>query len=124
MRSFSLCVFLLLTTSAPLLAQTVSEQDLYNFTEADININFETTARIVQAADGNDYGLMNEAGIFFALQPNGTFTEPGGVAYLDSDLVQGPDGNFYFNSAGDYGADSCSGAGCGSIDRITPAGAV
>jgi uncharacterized repeat protein (TIGR03803 family) len=126
MRSVFLGTLVLLASATTVLAQTVSEHDLHDFTGEEINTGYPTAAQVLQAADGKDYGLMNETGIFFALQPNGTFSEPTIVdsrsGYFFSDLIEGPDGNFYFTSTGYYAADSCSGSDCGSILSITPSG--
>jgi len=127
MRPISFCTAILLLATAAV-GQTASVRVLYNFTVYDVNDAYYPVSGVLQAANGNDYGLMNEDGIFFALQPNGGFSEPTTLdprsAYSYSDLIQGPDGDFYFTSTGYYAADSCGGAGCGYIGRITPTGLV
>ena len=88
---------------------------------------------LVQGTDGNFYGTtasggVNSNGIVFKITPAGAetllYAFAGGTAdgaNPDTALIQGTDGNFYgtTNSGGDA---SCF-DGCGTVFKITPAGA-
>jgi uncharacterized repeat protein (TIGR03803 family) len=102
-------------------------------------------AGLVQGTDGNLYGTayegggqaactdQNGCGTVFKITPTGTLT----VLYAfcsqsnctdgrgpQGTLVQGTDGNFYGTTAFG-GANSCNkGAGCGTVFKITPSGAL
>jgi uncharacterized protein (TIGR03437 family) len=102
------------------------------------------TAGLIQATDGNFYGVANQGGVtetsmhsgggtVFKLTPSGTFTKlhdfsgPDGYNPVNG-LVQGTDGNFY--GVTEYGgsANCATGdafvAGCGTVFKITPQGAL
>jgi len=113
---------LLLFAAAATHAQTVTETTLYNFpNDYPEESNF---SQLIQAQDGNFYGLTTETGVFFKISPSGEYTRirvvPINVSseFLTS-LVQGPDGNFY---AAEY--NECFSPNCGSIIKLTPAGTV
>ena len=94
-------------------------------------------AGLVQASDGNFYGTTtyggaSAQGTVFKITPAGKLTTlysfcsradcaDGAIPYAG--LVQGTDGNFYGTTM-DGGANSsaCSGYGCGTIFKISPAG--
>jgi uncharacterized repeat protein (TIGR03803 family) len=86
-------------------------------------------AGLIQATDGNLYGTT-QLGTVFKITLSGTLTTlggPGGQSPLAA-LVQGKDGNFYGTMARG-GANTCtmrSGyrVSCGTVFKITPAGAV
>ena len=85
-------------------------------------------AGLIQATDGNLYGLTQQGGsggcadpygcgVAFKISPNGTFTAlatlgANGTAYPDASFVQATDGNFYAIT------------GSGGLFQMTPAGVV
>jgi uncharacterized repeat protein (TIGR03803 family) len=86
---------------------------------------------LIQATDGNFYGTAygggdSGYGTVFKITPGGTLTilhsfDSTDGANPDAGLVQATDGNFYGTTV--QGASGgCSGVGCGSVFRITPAG--
>jgi uncharacterized repeat protein (TIGR03803 family) len=90
-------------------------------------------AGLVQAADGDFYGVTtsggaNDAGTVFKFTPNGglttlySFAVSTGYGPLGG-LVLASDGNFYgTTSSGGPPAGQCTPAGCGTIFKITPKG--
>jgi len=85
------------------------------------------SAGLVQATDGNFYGLTSEGGqgygTFFSISPGGTLTtlaNLGSTFYTggasQSGLIQATDGNFYGTTAGG------GTLGLGTVVKITPAG--
>jgi uncharacterized repeat protein (TIGR03803 family) len=127
---FASCIFGYVRVAG---AQTTSEQVLYSF---DQGLGPGIYGSLVQAADGNFYGISlgegnyscsapQGCGSFFRLTPSGSFTTlysfcnpntlpcPSGPV---GGIVQGGDGNF-------YGATGSGGAtGYGTIFKITPTG--
>ena len=96
-------------------------------------------AALAQGSDGNFYGTTtaggaNGHGTVFQLTPAGVFTplysfcsQPncadGATPYAG--LVQATDGNFYgTTSEGGMGGGACGSGGCGTVFRITTAGAL
>lgn len=94
---------------------------------------------VVQGIDGNFYGTTtlggaNGQGTVFQLTPDGqltrlySFCAP--MQCLDgsqpNSLVQGKDGDFYGTTSGGgvLGTINCDGDGCGTVFKITPAGAL
>ena len=87
---------------------------------------------LIQGADGNFYGTTNYggrygAGTFFKVTPAGAETllysfvgGPGDGAAPDG-VIQGTDGNFY-GATSNGGSGPCP-FGCGTVFKITPAGA-
>jgi len=90
-------------------------------------------ASLVQAVDGNLYGTTpqggtNGDGTVFKITPSGTLTTLHNFAYADgflseAGLMQATDGNFYGTTAMG-GNPGCNGNGCGTVLKITPAGAL
>jgi uncharacterized repeat protein (TIGR03803 family) len=89
----------------------------------------------IQATDRNFYGPagggLNGGGIIYKLAPNGTLTTLydfcSQINCTDGNgpngLIQATDGNFYGSTAEGGANESCfSGAGCGTVFKITPGG--
>jgi uncharacterized repeat protein (TIGR03803 family) len=94
------------------------------------------SAALIQGADGNFYGTTNSGGAhnticpcgtIFRITPDGTLTTMyrflGNTGNVPSQLVQGSDGNFYGTTVDGGAGSSCPGSQCGTVFRITPAGA-
>lgn len=101
------------------------------------------TGNLIQARDGYLYGtarggqrcsqISDDCGTIFRIAPNGdfaivhAFTPTDGDGWLPIGLVEGPDGNFYGTTEAG-GNVKCSPffpvVGCGTVFRMTPAGAV
>jgi uncharacterized repeat protein (TIGR03803 family) len=94
---------------------------------------------LVQGTDGDLYGTTshggsNGGGTIFKITPAGTLTTLYAFCSLSSctdglspkaGLVQGTDGNFYGTTyEGGAGTDCASEGGCGTVFKITPAGAL
>src|SRR5271167_3334981 len=97
---------------------------------------------LVQGTDGNLYGTTSQGGAtggcgygcgtVFKMTPSGKLTTlysfcAGGGSCADGSLpfaglVQATDGNFYGTTNLGGAAGSCSGYGCGTVFKITPAG--
>ncbi len=88
----------------------------------------------IQASDGNFYGTTygtsgTDAGSVYQLTPSGTFNTlhafSGGTdgGFPQAMLVQGSDGNIYGTTSAGGNASDCAGMGCGTIFKVTPAGA-
>ena len=88
---------------------------------------------LVQAADGNFYGVAGNGGVNFTgtiykITPGGAFTTlysfcPQGCSdgvFPAAGLIQATDGNFYGTTGGFVG--TCSPPDCGTIFKITPSG--
>lgn len=101
---------------------------LYNFNGTD---GGNPLASLIQATDGNFYGTTSgnsvttgaAVGTIFEITPGGTLTtlhnfEDGGGQNPVSALLQGTDGNFY-GTTYNGGANPCSGAGCGTIFKVS-----
>ena len=141
-------LFLLLTAaSASAQTQTFTESVLYNFVCTSAACpQSSSPGNLVQGSDGNFYGTAfggateTDMGEVFVVTPSGKFTQlysfcsKGGSscsdgAYPAGALLEGADGNFYGTTyAGGTGnAAACTenqGAGCGTVFKITPAGAL
>jgi uncharacterized repeat protein (TIGR03803 family) len=87
---------------------------------------------LVQGVDGNFYGTANSGGTnnvgtIFKVTPSGKFTKILDFdivhgAYPEGPLIIGADGNFYgATGTGGYG---CGATACGTIFKVTPAGAL
>lgn len=90
----------------------------------------------VVGSDGNIYGTTlfggaNNAGTVYTVSSNGiftllySFTDGDDGAHPKTQLVQGPDGNFYgttLDGGGKAGLKWCSVEGCGTVFKITPQG--
>jgi uncharacterized repeat protein (TIGR03803 family) len=114
---------------------------LYNFCSqggADCTDGSHPTAALVQATDGNFYGVTggggaNRQGTAFKITPGGTLTtlysfcsQGGGECsdgtYPAAPLVQATDGNFYGTTfSGGVSNFPCP-TGCGTIFKMTPSG--
>ncbi|HEY6273839.1 MAG TPA: choice-of-anchor tandem repeat GloVer-containing protein [Terriglobales bacterium] len=94
----------------------------------------DPSAALVQGADGNFYGTTisggpEKDGAVFRITPQGILTT---IHYFHgtdgSDpqdaLVLGTDGNFYGTTYSGGDVNACNGFGCGTLFRITPAGAL
>jgi len=105
------------------LAQTASVTTLFSFPSA--NYFSPNAAQLIQAADGNFYGLTNYNLEFFRLSPDGTYTPilelPSSVMPA-SDIVQGPDGAFFTVLNGSASGTCDSPNFCGAIARLTSSG--
>jgi uncharacterized repeat protein (TIGR03803 family) len=91
---------------------------------------------LIQGVDGNFYGTTgfggntNNSGTFFRITPTGIetllYSFKGGTAgdgvYPNGSLIAGSDGNYYgtTNNGGAFG-QTCG--GCGTVFKVTPAGA-
>ncbi len=114
-------------------------EPVYTFCQSSCTDGAQPTAPLVQGSDGNFYGTTNiggegacqfGCGTVFKITPNGVLTTiysfcsqegcPDGE-FPAGGIVLGPDGNFYGTTSGG-GGGSCW-IGCGTIFRITPAGA-
>lgn len=92
-----------------------------------------SVAGLVQGTDGNLYGTTEEGGAngygtVFKITLGGTFTtlhsfDGTDGFYPQAALVQGTDGNFYGTTTYGGASSNCT-QGCGTIFRITPAGAL
>jgi uncharacterized repeat protein (TIGR03803 family) len=88
----------------------------------------------VQGRDGNFYGTTGEggtsyAGTVFRISRSGTYTNlysfgstPNDGGGPDAGLVQGSDGNFYGPTSLGGNLSLNTGAGCGTVFKLTPAG--
>lgn len=108
----------------------------YNFCSLQHCADGESSmGNLIQAADGNLYGTTEQGGAanegtVFKITLGGTlatlhsFISNEG-SFPQSGLTQGNDGNFYGAAqAGGITNDVCSPAGCGTIYKITPGGAL
>ena len=106
---------------------------LHNFTGSNNDGAFPQGG-VTLGSDGNFYGTTYEggsvtAGAVFKLTPGGTYTTiysfTGGSdgAYPYAPPVEGNDGNFYGTTT-EGGNTKVCGSGCGTIYKITPAGAL
>jgi uncharacterized repeat protein (TIGR03803 family) len=87
---------------------------------------------LIQATDGNFYGTTYGGGVggygtIFKITPGGTLTmlhsfDSADGANPNAGLVQATDGNFYGTTSQGGTSSECTGVGCGSVFRITPAG--
>lgn len=108
------------------------------FQDLDGNYGINPNGGLIQATDGNFYGTTNDGGqrsnngTIFKLTPGGTVTtlhtfENSDGANPMAGLVQGADGNFYgtttYGGAGNCPFKEVVPAGCGTVFKMTPAGA-
>jgi len=114
------------------------ESVLYTF-GASPNDGYTPFGALIQGADGALYGLASNGGTYgggvaFRITLSGTYTVlhsfggPGEGLVPTGGLTLGSDGNFY-GATSSGGANHCAnipqnGANCGTIFRMTPAGAV
>jgi len=127
-RTYAVFVLCAMTVIA-LSAQTFTT--LYSFDDTDGQYPY----RLVQATNGDLYGTassggVNNGGTVFKITPGGTLTtlynfcaQSGCTdgAYPYAGLLQAPNGDFYGTTQGG-GAYCTSGAGCGTIFKMTPGG--
>jgi uncharacterized protein (TIGR03437 family) len=140
-------VFKITTTGTLTLLYTFGTKSSASATLAD---GANPIAGLIQATDGNFYGVTASGGIagcqgnlniflvggcgtIFKITPTGTLTTLYSFGATPTDgfvpgagLIQASDGNFYGTTSGG-GSNSCPaagvfGVGCGTIFRITPAG--
>ncbi|HWY56734.1 MAG TPA: choice-of-anchor tandem repeat GloVer-containing protein [Terriglobales bacterium] len=108
-------------------------KNIHNFTGSNNDGAFPQGG-VTLGSDGNFYGTTYEggsvtAGAVFKVTPGGTYTTlysfTGGKdgAYPYAPPVQGNDGNFYGTTTAGGNSTACGG-GCGTIYKITPAGAL
>jgi len=108
-------------------------KNIHNFTGSSNDGAFPQGG-VTLGSDGNFYGTTYEggsvtAGAVFKLTPGGTYTTlysfTGGKdgAYPYAPPVEGNDGNFYGTTTAGGNTKVCGG-GCGTIYKITPAGAL
>jgi uncharacterized repeat protein (TIGR03803 family) len=106
---------------------------LYNFASTD---GASPYAGLILATDGNFYGTTNyggayDSGTIFRISAEGTLTTLHSFSGADgfgpqASLIQATDGNFY-GATSWGGTTSCiniDGQGCGTVFKITPAGAL
>jgi uncharacterized repeat protein (TIGR03803 family) len=96
----------------------------------------EITSALIQGSDGDFYGTAssegsstsNAYGTVFRIAADGTLTKLHTFEYSDGafpqgGLLQASDGNFYGTTEFGGGTTGCGGEGCGTVFRVTPAGA-
>jgi len=124
--SFFLYCLFLATALAPLCvhAQTASESVIYSYTQT-------PQSGLIQALDGNFYGVNATADSIYKLTPAGVYsTVYQFTGKTDGEgpvgITQGPDGNFYGVTSGGGSYLECGTtekpAGCGTFFKVTPAG--
>ena len=143
-----LCLVLVFCAATAIASRAQSAEPLYSFCSPTGcgTQGFSPEAGLVQGADGNFYGItfaggtgefsscqVNGCGTIFKITPQGALTtlynfcsQPNCAdGFGTVGLVQGTDGNFYGAMAvGGTMSSTCSSAGCGTIFKITPEGAL
>ncbi len=105
-----------------------SETNLHSF-EGPPNDGKNPNAGLVQASDGNFYGICigggsNSDGTVFRISPSGSYSNlcsfvgPPDGASPYAGLVQGSDGNFYGTTSAGGTSTNCDG-GCGTVFKLT-----
>ena len=113
-------------------ASRVVFKTLFTFNNTD---GADPSAALVQGTGGDFYGttvagLFNPDGTVFKISPQGKLTTIHNFDLTDGSdpqaaLTLGTDGNFYgTTNGGGANKTACGGLGCGTIFKITPAGAL
>ena len=132
LASKSVCVVIIFCAAALITSSAQTFTTLVNFNTAN---GRSPAAPLIQATDGNFYGTTssggaNALGTVFRMTPGGALTTLHSFSGADGSaplavLVQGTDGNFY-GTTSDGGANNSANCfnGCGTVFKITPAGAM